>query len=418
MSRIAVLGAGLSGLTAATRLTQAGYDVTVFEARSRVGGRVWSSTIRSMGADHIIERGAEFILDGYTALGRHLGDLELVDTGMSYYIRDPGDRPGVTSADIVEAGRQAFRIAQKSHGPLTAEEVLAQLDGNPDVIDAVRARIEISTAMSSDRVTADSLGSIASFEPKTSWRIAGGNQLLPERLAAGLGSHVHLSRQVQSVQQLPDGGVIISTADDAGLFDAAVVALPLSIVRDSDSITLPLPSRRRALLHRVLQGQAAKLHLPLDEVPTTSAVMSVKDRYWTWTAVDASGSVAPVLNGFMGSPEAIARSGITTASRDWAGRVRALRHDLEIDDRADILTTVWGTDVFARGAYAAYPPGMMSAEAGSLEEPIGDIYFAGEYADVDFTGLMEGAIRSGERAADRVIARGAHVGSRARAAQV
>ena len=75
--RVAVLGAGLAGLSAATRLVRAGHDVTVFEARDRVGGRVWSGTVIAAGAEHVIERGAEFVLDGYTTFRRFCAEHEL-----------------------------------------------------------------------------------------------------------------------------------------------------------------------------------------------------------------------------------------------------------------------------------------------------------------------------------------------------
>ena len=63
--RVAVVGAGFAGLAAADRLAGAGLDVTVLEARDRVGGRVWSHTIDVSGRACVVERGAEFILDGY-----------------------------------------------------------------------------------------------------------------------------------------------------------------------------------------------------------------------------------------------------------------------------------------------------------------------------------------------------------------
>src|SRR5680860_1657289 len=85
---VAILGAGLSGLTAATRLIEDGFDVTVLEARYRVGGRVWSDRISTATEETaVVERGAEFLLHGYDATRRLLlaTGQELVETGMSYY---------------------------------------------------------------------------------------------------------------------------------------------------------------------------------------------------------------------------------------------------------------------------------------------------------------------------------------------
>jgi monoamine oxidase len=99
-ARVAVLGAGFAGLAAATHLDSAGVDVTVLEARDRVGGRVWSQRLETPFGSSVVERGAEFVLDGYdlfretaTSLG-----LRLVDSGMSYYVRELAEYPDVTKA--------------------------------------------------------------------------------------------------------------------------------------------------------------------------------------------------------------------------------------------------------------------------------------------------------------------------------
>ena len=85
--RTIVIGAGFAGLAAADRLAERGADVLVLEARDRVGGRVWSEWL----AGAVIERGAEFVLDGYDELRRLAAreGLALADTGMSYYQREP-----------------------------------------------------------------------------------------------------------------------------------------------------------------------------------------------------------------------------------------------------------------------------------------------------------------------------------------
>lgn len=401
---IAVLGGGLAGLAAATRLHADGFDVTVFEARDRVGGRVWSEVISgSRDEPCIIERGAEFVLSGYTTMRRllDLTGLSLVDTGMSYYIRELADTPDITTNDVVSAGREAADIAKTFDFPPSAEDVLQRLDASDRLIDALRARIEISTAVAADQVSADTLEGIASFEPLPSWRITGGNQSLPMALAARLGDAVRYQDFVHAVYET-DQGLVVAANSGSASFDAVVVALPLALVRDSLAVALPLPEWKRTALERVLQGDAAKLHLPLRSVPDASAVMSTHDRFWTWTALDGSGTVTPVLNSFMGSPGALDRAAGTEGNFEaWMAHARAIRPELDFSE-ADAVTTIWRNDPLARGAYAAFGPGAGGKDAEELERPVGNIFFAGEYADPDFTGLMEGALRSGERAADRI----------------
>ncbi|MFE4079161.1 flavin monoamine oxidase family protein [Paenarthrobacter sp. YIM B13468] len=404
-SRVAVLGAGLAGLAAATQLKSDGFDVTVFEARNRAGGRVWSEAVTSAARDEpcIIERGAEFVLNGYTTMRRlmDLTGLSLVDTEMSYYVRQLSDTPDITTDDIVGAGRTAAEIARTFDHPPSAEAVLRRLDVDGRLVDALRGRIEISTAVAADQVSAKTLEHIASFEPLPSWRVGGGNQRLPVALANRLGNAVRYKERVRAVREMSDGLAVDSTGQSE-IFDAVIVALPLAMIRESSNVSLPLPDWKWTALERVLQGDAAKLHLPLLSVPSSSAVMSTNDRFWTWTAADDSGAITPVLNSFMGSPAALDRgSGEHGDFEAWIARARSIRPDLQFSDDAAV-TTIWRNDPLARGAYSAFAPGGGTKDADVLEMPVGNIFFAGEYADPDFTGLMEGALRSGERAADRL----------------
>ena len=76
-----------------------GHDVSVIEARNRVGGRVWSQELIPGRADTVIERGAEFVLDGYDTLYTMIGRLNLTaaPSTMSYYVREPrGTNPQVS----------------------------------------------------------------------------------------------------------------------------------------------------------------------------------------------------------------------------------------------------------------------------------------------------------------------------------
>ena len=404
-TRVAVLGAGLAGLSAATRLADAGLDVTVLEARDRVGGRVWSETVETPLGPAVVERGAEFVLDGYDVLAevaQALG-LRLVDTGMSYYVRELAEHPDLSTDLVARAGLQAATVAATLPAGASVADVLDRLDVDPRLVEALRSRVEVSSAADAARVPAGALHHVASSQPSPSHRVAGGNQQVALGLAARLGDRVRLRETVRAVVPEADG-VLVRTGTGEARFDQVVVALPLSFVRDRSLVDLPTDPRREAALAQVVQGDAAKLHLPLAGVPRTSAVLSVPGRCWSWTAVDATGSVAPVLNGFMGSRAALDRAGVTTTADRWVRDTHRLRADLPYAD-AEPLLTVWRTDPWARGAYASWSPTATAEGLADLEEPVGSVHFAGEYAEPEHTGLMEGALRSGRRAAARVLSR-------------
>lgn len=404
MTRTAVLGAGLAGLAAATQLAHAGHEVTVFEARDRVGGRVWSQAIDAGGERHVIERGAEFVLDGYTTFRRYCAahGLELVDTGMSYYVRTPADLPQVSVEAMAEAGTRAAAAVWNGARGRSVAEVLDATGIEGDTREALEARIEMSTAARVDQVTAEgTLEHVASFEPQPSWRIGGGNQSLPDALARALGERVRLSSPVTAVTQ-DRVGVVVTIGGEHERFDYAVIALPFGVLKDPSAVAVDLPSWKRAALANVVQGNAAKLHLVLEEAPETSAVMSVAGRYWTWTANAQGGTAAPVLNCFGGEIGHLRDLGINLGVKRWEGAVRALRADLPIAEQHGILTA-WPFDPLARGAYTAHAPGFGASDAEALAAAHGRLHFAGEYIDAEFTGLMEGALRSGDRAAAGVI---------------
>src|SRR6266567_1256152 len=89
--RIVVAGAGFAGLMAADLIARSGHEVVVLEARNRVGGRVWSAELVPGDPRTVVERGGEFVLDGYDVMrsvAAELG-LKLADTTMSYYAREP-----------------------------------------------------------------------------------------------------------------------------------------------------------------------------------------------------------------------------------------------------------------------------------------------------------------------------------------
>jgi monoamine oxidase len=394
-----VVGAGFAGLAAAVTLGDAGVDVTVVEARDRVGGRVWSQRLDpDDGESPIIERGAEFVLSGYDRLrvyAKRLG-LSLADTGMSYYVREPRGVDGVTVDDMRAAAR---KLGSTPPGASVRSSVEA-LGLEPPLAEAVMARVEISCAHQADVLSAEVLDHLASFEPLPSHRVSGGNQGIAIGLAAELGERVRLGTPARTIQSHDDGVTVRTDAGDIEA-DRVVVAVPVTLLGD---LGLDVPSWKQAAWAGAVMGHAAKLHVALTARPEASAVMSVPGRYWSWTARDASGQVAPVLNCFAGSPRGLASLGVDHEMEQWLDQLRRLRPELAaiIGERA-ILST-WSNDPWARGAYLATAVGHSERDVEAMRRPVGRLHFAGEHTAGEWSALMEGALRSGERAAAEVLA--------------
>jgi monoamine oxidase len=115
-------------------------------------------------------------------------------------------------------------------------------------------------------------------------------------------------------------------------------------------------------------------------------------RFWTWTQHEA-----PVASSFAGSPRALEFMEVDRGPEKWAEAVRSLRPDLAYAGAPPILST-WHDDEWARGAYSARTlSSPLDDEA--LTRPVGVVAFAGEHTAGRWHGLMEGALRSGLRAA-------------------
>jgi monoamine oxidase len=278
---------------------------------------------------------------------------------------------------------------------MTAAALLDRVDITPAVREAIRARVEVSTGAPAETVGADELTGVAGVSDEPSRGVAGGNQRLAHELATVLGHRVHLRSPVTAVTWSGDGATV-RTGDTDIDAAAVVVAVPAPLVARIDFEPV-LPASRRDALAALGYGHAAKLFVPLRSVPAPSAVLSVPERYWTWTA-RAGGDVQPVVHAFAGSRPALDRLAVAGGPERWLESLAALRPDLELD-RSDALLSTWSDDPWARGAYSVHTPGGNDA---TLGEHCGALVFAGEYTAGPYAGLMEGALRSGIRAAAEI----------------
>lgn len=400
-----VVGAGFAGLACADRLVSLGHDVTVLEARDRVGGRVWSQEFTPGRPETVIERGAEFVLSGYDVL-RSMAerfDLPLAPSGMSYYVREPRGTSTPITADAIAAQARGLRGAAEEASPTTSlRDFLDGADVTPAVAEVLAARAAISWAAPEDLLSCHVLlDSVASVQPLPTSRVSGGNQGIAHALAAALGDRVRLSTPASAVHATTDGVRVdvLGSSIDA---DAVVMAIPLPLLERFD-LQPAIPDAQRAAMARMVRGHAAKLHVPLTRRPATSAVLDVARRFWCWTATDISGEVQPVAHCFSGSAPALAGLGVAHGSADWMQALATLRPDLFLAGD-DALLSTWDDDPWATFAYAGFGAASEPDDERLIRAPLGRVAFAGEHTAGAWAGLMEGALRSGQRAADEVHA--------------
>ena len=396
--RIAVIGAGLAGLAAADALRRAGAEVVVLEARDRVGGRVWSEPF----AGGVVERGAEFVFSSdevLQATARRLG-LRLYRKGTLYGDREPRGGPAVTRAELEDAvGRLGEAVSEG-----TVLDALASLRLSPGATEAIAARVEVSSAYPAADLDASVLTETgAGFGAFDTFGVEGGNGRLAEGLAAPLGPALLTGTPVEEIAW-DRRSVSVRAGGLRQWADGAVLAIPATAAA-ALRFDPPLPPAKTAALAQVRYGQAAKLHLPLAAPAEPSAILAVPSRYWSYTQLGPDGRPAPFAAAFAGTPGALERLRVWAGPATWLTSVVSLRPELELDlDLGAPLLTTWHDDPWAQGAYSARSHSS-PLDGAELARAVGPLVFAGEHTAGHWHGLMEGALRSGMRAAEDVLRR-------------
>jgi monoamine oxidase len=317
-----------------------------------------------------------------------------------YGRRDPRGGIGTSHDELAAAVSEVERkLAEGAGDGVSALELLDSLDIPPGAREAIVERVEISSASSAARVAAADLAGLAHIDDEPSPSIAGGNQRLALVLAAELGDAVRLDSPVDAIAWSAEGVRASVGGGEVGA-DVAVIAVPASVL-DRIAFEPRLPDAVSGALALVEYGDAAKLFVPLTEPAPTSAVMSVPDRFWTWTATGDSDRVQPVVSAFAGSRAALDALDVDAGPDRWLDSLERLRGDLALDRAGAVLST-WHDDPWCA---PPTPPRLRPRWPRPWSPPIGPLAFAGEHTGGRYAALMEGAVRSGRRAARSLLPR-------------
>ncbi|MER7133426.1 flavin monoamine oxidase family protein [Streptosporangium saharense] len=438
---VVVVGAGLAGLTAATDLAARGVEVTVVEARERVGGRLHGIEVAPGSR---VDAGAAYLGGRHTALTALMAELGLRTT------------PTTMSGDSRFAlnGNGEGRTRPGRFPPLSAVALGELFDALDELTRAVRADAPwlSAGAVRLDAQTADEwarehlrhpdarlffplfLGEMMAADPRdvsvlhmgfylTSGggvrylnafaggaqedRVAGGAHRLCELLAVRLGERVRLGEPVRAIHQ--DGeGVTVTTSAGSLRADAVVVAVPPSLADAIDHRPgLPVPRSGG----RTAPGCAVKVHLIYPSPAWREQGLSgwsVNARGPLLSTVDDSppdGAVG-VLTGFVTGREAHAFARLSPGEQRERAFEQAARLFPGLPEPTAFHVTDWVNEDYSRGCYAAlFGPGDWTRLGPHLVAPHGRVHWAGTETSTEFFGLMEGAIRSGHRVAAEVAER-------------
>jgi len=460
-SPILIVGAGAAGLVAARELARAGREVVVLEARDRIGGRVF--TQRAQSSPVPIELGAEFVHGRSPELWKiaTAANLQLYEVSERHWYFEKGK---VSKSG--EFWRTIERLTSDMKSSDRDQSLKEFLDALPDDEDNRRAKsmlvryVEGFHAAYIERVGVHGLvkdnEAADEIDGDKAFRLVDGYDALMQAMwaeAESNGATLHLNTIVEEIRW-ESASVEVRTGNAGAApsptrtfaASAAIITLPLGVLQlgsENGGIRFvpKLPDSKRRAIETLPMGNVGKINLLF------------RDRFWEtvklwdeearvvdfhdasffhcpgaplptwWTQLPMR---APLLVGWTGGPNA---DRITQAaggakqkadgSRQAAGDTNSAITDQAIDSlvtifnlsRKEIETQLeavhyhnWHDDPFTRGAYAYVPVNGLDDQR-ILAEPVGNkLFFAGEATSVGHIGTVHGAIQSGQRAAQEILA--------------
>ena len=434
---VVIVGAGFAGLTAARQLVHLGRDVVVLEGRDRVGGRSSTATIAGVPVD----LGGTFVgptQDEVLKLAADLGcqTVPTYDDGDNLIrwrgrVRAySGTIPKLSIRELLDVARIRWHLARLARRvplqqPWTADPSLDEMSVEDwlrsirastaardlmaivarvtwgcelDEVSLLHAVRYVKAAGGMDRML-DTRGGAQQD------RFPGGTQQIALRIADELGPRVRLNVPVRRVQWGDDVTVAFDGGEGAARF--AIVAVPPEHRADI-AFAPELPEQHRELVTHWPQGNLSKAYAAY-ETPFWRAnrqsgqALSDDGPVFITFDVSPSPSGPGILLGFTDSrtfdplPDPQRREAALSCFAEIFGD--------EALDPIDYLDHCWGLEPFAPGGpTAAVPPGSWTRYGESLRCPMGPIRWAGTETADEWTGFLDGAVRSGQRAAAEVAA--------------
>ena len=451
---MAVVGAGYAGLAAAARIAAAGRSVVVLEARDRVGGRVESVPY----GDAWLDVGGQWVgptQDRMLALAQEHGvaTFKTYNDGENVYRRGggapqryatsgplgpiPPEVPGAAEAGaaIVALNDMAQRVPRDApwkaaqaaewdgqtfetfkHANAASEGGKFLLDVGIEAVFAVEPRdvsllfVLAYIAQAGNEATPGDFNRLLNTAGGAQEsRLTGGAQEIANRIAAGLGTGVVLNAPVTRIEQ--DGREVRLTAGTKQVVAHRAVAAMSPALTARIAHDPPLPGLRDQLTQRLPMGNVIKCQAVYDRPfwrdrgLTGQAVGDADPVRITFDNTPPGGSPG-ILLGFIEGHEA----------RVWSERPAEERRKAVLESFAayfgdearnarDYVERDWSGELWSRGCYTAVaPPGVLLDYGEHLRRPVGRVHWAGTETATLWQGYMEGAVRSGERAADEVLA--------------
>jgi len=448
---VVVIGGGYSGLACARALVAAGRQVLLLEARDRVGGRCVNLNLPAPYGQYVVEGGAEFIgptQDRMYSLVQQLGlkTFPAYNTGKQVnYLGGKrstysGVLPWTNLYSTAEIGIAMLRIDEMAKTvPLDApwnaskavqwdnQSVQTWIDANLLSADArTLLKLAVLALVSVEPRDVSMLyllfyvhsgGGLSSMLSTAGGaqqdRIVGGSQAIALGMARELGSRILYNSPVQAIKQ-DTYGVTVSGSGFNVRAQHAVMAMAPWMASRLNYEPLDGPTQLRLqMMQRVPMGSAWKVHCVYDKPFWRDDGLCgqvTSDAYLPKIVFDNTPPEAGapgVLMAFIDGQDARDAALMTPEARK-ANVLKAL--GIYFGARATTplayTETNWQAENFSGGGpVGVFPPGVLTGFGKSLRAPIGRLHWAGTETATVWSGYMDGAVRSGERAANEILGR-------------
>ena len=411
---VIVVGAGISGLAAAKKLKDNGFNVIVLEAQSKVGGRL--KTIRSLGV--AFDEGASWIHgtagNPITSLAQQAGMNTAFTDDESILAYDIG---GVLHSDsnFSDTEDKFYTVLEtlKNNGSSTKsfETVFNEL--YPTYCNDRLWKFFLSTYLTFDTGDLNMLSSLLYNEGEEfggEERISvNGYDTIPSYLAIGL--NVQLNQKVTKIDY-SNTKILVSHNGTVTEADYVLVTVPLGVLKANKIDFVPsLPNTKQNAIQKVGVNCVNKFLLTWetafwDDEQYICYTPDIKDKFNYFVNVKKYQSTVNALMTFAYADKARQTENMTdqqiieeimTHLRDIYGN--------NIPYPKNILRTKWQTNEYSYGSYSYTAVGTEMRHFDDLAEEIDDkIFFAGEHTEIDYFSTAHGAYLSGIREADKIIA--------------